>query len=124
MRPSELIGRVGFVPTGNRRLSRCTEFRLYTNPTVRHVHVGSNQRLQQIVQVAFQTFAEYEAMLARQAAGVVATPLNQVVDLGENDQFFGFLDGMASVVLANGRPKRMTAKRTDGDFQFSTRMRR
>ena len=36
--------------------------------------LGPKERLQQIVQVAFQTFAQNEAVVAGESAGVVARP--------------------------------------------------
>ena len=45
--------------------------------------LGPNQHLQQFVKCAFQAFAEYETMISRKAAGVVATPEDQVVGLGD-----------------------------------------
>ena len=80
---------------------------------------GSNQRFQQIVKCPFQPLSQNKTMLSRKPTRVVATPQNQVVGFGDDDQFFGFLHRGLRCSL-NGRPKMMTAKMTGGGFPIST----
>ena len=49
--------------------------------------LGPDQRLQQLVEIALDAFAQDEAMLAREFAGVVTTPQDQVVGLGDDHHF-------------------------------------
>lgn len=44
------------------------------------------QRLQQIVQVVLQAFAQHKTVLAGKAAGVLTGPTHQVVGLRDNDE--------------------------------------
>jgi hypothetical protein len=49
--------------------------------------LGPDQRLQQLVKIALDAFAQDEAMVAREFAGVVTTPQDQVVGLGDDNHF-------------------------------------
>ena len=45
---------------------------------------------EQVVEVPLDPLAQHEAVVAGEAAGVVAGPENQVVSLGDHDQFLVF----------------------------------
>jgi len=49
-----------------------------------------DQGFQQVVEIAFDPLAEHEPMITGEAAGVVARPEDQVVSLGDHDQFLVF----------------------------------
>jgi hypothetical protein len=49
--------------------------------------LGPNQRPQQVVQVPLDAFAQHEAVMAGQGAGMTAGPQDQVIRLGEDDPF-------------------------------------
>jgi hypothetical protein len=51
------------------------------------VVLGPNQHFQHFVEVPFDPFAQHETMIAREFAGVVARPQDQIVSLRHNDQF-------------------------------------
>ena len=72
-----------------------------------------------LASTSFYAFAKNKTMMFRKATRVVATPQNQVVGFGDDDQFFGFLHRGLRCSL-NGRPKMMTAKMTGGGFPIST----
>jgi hypothetical protein len=50
---------------------------------------GQDQCLQQIVQIPLNPFAQHEAVVAREFTRVIARPQNQVIRLGDDDQFLG-----------------------------------
>jgi hypothetical protein len=50
--------------------------------------VPFDQRFQQVVEVSLNTFVQNEAVLAGKTAGVLATPQNQVIGLGDDGQVF------------------------------------
>ena len=52
--------------------------------------LGADQRFQQVVQVPLDPLAQHETVVAGKLAGVVAGPENQVVSLGDHDQFLVF----------------------------------
>ena len=52
--------------------------------------LGGDQRFEQSVQVSFDPFAQNEAVIARELTGVISRPENQVVSLGDHDQFLVF----------------------------------
>jgi hypothetical protein len=52
--------------------------------------LGSDQRFQQVVEVSLDPFAEHEAVVAGELTRVVAGLENQVVSLGDHDQFLVF----------------------------------
>jgi hypothetical protein len=45
-----------------------------------------DQDFQQIVEAPIDPFAEHEAVIAREFAGVIATPQDQVIRLGNDNQ--------------------------------------
>jgi len=49
-----------------------------------------DQGSQQVVEIAFDPLAEHEPMITGEAARVVARPEDQVVSLGDHDQFLVF----------------------------------
>ena len=84
---------------------------------------GLNQSFQKVVERAFQAFAQHKPMLSWKLAGVIATPQNQVVGLGDDDQFVLLLHrGLRT--FANGRPKRVFAKKDCLHSPVSIRLRR
>jgi len=52
--------------------------------------LGGDHCLQQVVEVPLDPLAEHEPMITGEAADVVAGPENQVVSLGDHDQFLVF----------------------------------
>jgi hypothetical protein len=50
--------------------------------------LGPDEDFQQVVQVALDALARHKAMIAREFAGVIATPQDQVIRLGDDHQFF------------------------------------
>jgi hypothetical protein len=48
--------------------------------------LGLDQSLQQVVEVAFDAFTQHEAVISWELARVLATPQDQVVGLGDDDQ--------------------------------------
>ena len=52
--------------------------------------LGGDQRFEQPIEVSFDPLAQHEAVVAGEFAGVVAGPENQVVSLGDHDQFLVF----------------------------------
>jgi hypothetical protein len=75
-----------------------------------HVSIQRKRyRFEQLVKFSLDPFSQHKTMLSREPTRVVATPQNQVVRLGDDYEFFLFLHA-ASVVVANGRPNRKTAK--------------
>ena len=52
--------------------------------------LGGDQGFQQPVEVSLDPLAEHEPMVTGEAAGVVAGPEDQVVSLGDHDQFLVF----------------------------------
>jgi hypothetical protein len=53
-----------------------------------------DQGFQQAVEVALDPFAQHEAVVAREPTRVVARPEDQVVRLGDYDQFLVFFHGL------------------------------
>jgi hypothetical protein len=51
---------------------------------------GLNQRFQQIIEVSLDPLAQNEMVVAKEFAGVVAGPENQVISLRDYGQFLGF----------------------------------
>ena len=52
--------------------------------------LGGDQGFQQVVEVPLDPLAQHEAVVAGELAGVVAGPEDQVVSLGDHDQFLVF----------------------------------
>ena len=52
--------------------------------------LGADQRFQQAVEVSLDPLAQHETVVTGELAGVVAGPENQVVSLGDHDQFLVF----------------------------------
>ena len=50
--------------------------------------LGPDQDFQQVVQVSFDAFAQHEAVVPGEFAGVIARPQDQVIGLRDDDQFF------------------------------------
>ena len=50
--------------------------------------LGPDQDFQQVVEVPFDAFAQHEAVVAGEFAGVIARPQDQVIRLRDDDQFF------------------------------------
>jgi hypothetical protein len=64
---------------------------------------------------SFQSFAQHETMLPWKATCVITTPKDQVVGLGDDDQFFPFLHlGLRDY---HSGPMIRSVKETDGDFK-------
>jgi hypothetical protein len=55
--------------------------------------LGPDQGFQQVVEVPLDAFAQHEAVIAGEPARVMEGPQDQVVGLGEDDQFFLFPTG-------------------------------
>src|ERR1022692_2099845 len=49
--------------------------------------LGLDQCLQQVIEIAFDAFAQHEAMVAGEFASVIAGPKDQVVGLGDDGEF-------------------------------------
>ena len=78
---------------------------------------GLNQRLQQLVERPLQAFAKNKTMLPWKTAGVVATPQDQVVGLGDDDQFV-LLFYVWPPLRCQRQAETQTVKMTCGDFTF------
>ena len=50
--------------------------------------LGPNEDFQQIIEISFDAFAQDETVIAGEFAGMVAGPQDQVIRLGDDDQFF------------------------------------
>ena len=52
------------------------------------MYLARKQNLQQIVEVSLYSFAQDKSVISRKFASVLATPMNQIVGLGNNRQLF------------------------------------
>jgi hypothetical protein len=50
--------------------------------------LGPDEDFQPVVQAALDALAQHKPMIAREFAGVIATPHDQVIRLGDDHQFF------------------------------------
>ncbi len=67
-----------------------TEVRFLQKPLAVLGVLGGDQRFEQPIEFSFDPFAQDEAVVAGEFAGVVAGPENQIVSLGDDDQFLVF----------------------------------
>jgi hypothetical protein len=49
--------------------------------------LGPDEDFQQVVQVALDALAQHKAMIAREFAGVIAGPQDEVIRFGDDHQF-------------------------------------